>query len=316
MKINSIYISAFGGIKNLEISLKEGFNLIYGENEQGKTTLMNFIKMMFYGSGRTSSQIYKNTRKKYTPWDNSSPAGSITFEHSGVNYRLEREFSSSDSKDKVTLFNLDLGTRQSADAQPGLSFFDLSPAAFERSVFIGQLGFQDSNPEAEGELNAKLSIETVKARLEKAKNLLMSKSGKTGEYDKNLKAYQALNERITRTKQIYEIYEEKIKEISLAEEKIRELTKEYIEIKEKISLENDIRNAQKYQALLDVKEELDQINKSYLLADGTPVDENYLRSVNLCISKYEISLNKLENKKQEIKLLEENLNPNTTTDGK
>ena len=327
MKINSIYISAFGGIKNLEISLKEGFNLIYGENEQGKTTLMNFIKMMFYGSGRTSSQIYKNIRKKYTPWDNSSPAGSITFEHSGVNYRLEREFSCSDSKDKVTLFNLDLGTRQSADAQPGLSFFDLSPAAFERSVFIGQLGFQDSNPEAEGELNAKLSnlaltgdtdisFETVNARLEKAKNLLMSKSGKTGEYDKNLKAYQNLNERITRTKQIHEIYEEKTKEISLAEEKIRELTKEYIEIKEKISSENDIRNAQKYQALLDAKAELDQINKSCLLADGTPVDENYLRSVNLCISKYEISLNKLENKKQEIKLLEENLNPNTTTDGK
>ena len=59
MKINSIYISAFGGIKNLKLDFNNGFNVILGDNENGKSTVMAFIKMMFYGSDRGSSQIAK-----------------------------------------------------------------------------------------------------------------------------------------------------------------------------------------------------------------------------------------------------------------
>ena len=46
MKIKSIYISAFGGVKNLKLELDDGFNVVYGENENGKTTVMSFIKMI------------------------------------------------------------------------------------------------------------------------------------------------------------------------------------------------------------------------------------------------------------------------------
>ena len=67
MKIKSVNIAAFGGLKNKVIDFKDGFNVIYGDNENGKTTVMSFIKMMFYGSGRGSAQIAKNPRKKYTP---------------------------------------------------------------------------------------------------------------------------------------------------------------------------------------------------------------------------------------------------------
>ena len=92
MKINRIYIAAFGGLKNKTIDFKDGFSVIYGENENGKTTIMTFIKMMFYGSERGSSSIAKNPRKKYAPWSGEKSAGSIDFEHGGRSYRLEREF--------------------------------------------------------------------------------------------------------------------------------------------------------------------------------------------------------------------------------
>ena len=157
MKINSIYISAFGGLKNVALDFKDGFNLIYGDNEQGKSTVMAFIKMMFYGNERGSAKLSKNIRKKYTPWDGSNMAGSVDFKHNGTEYRIEREFRSSNSTDKVTLCDLNLGTRQSAPADLGLSFFGLSSAAFERSVFIGQFGFPENDSAAEGEINAKLS---------------------------------------------------------------------------------------------------------------------------------------------------------------
>ena len=44
MKIKSLYISAFGGVKDLKLDFENDFTVIFGENEQGKTTIMNFIK--------------------------------------------------------------------------------------------------------------------------------------------------------------------------------------------------------------------------------------------------------------------------------
>ena len=66
MKIKSIYISAFGGLKDKRLDFSDGFNIIYGDNENGKSTVMAFIKMMFYGTERGSAQLSKNPRKKYT----------------------------------------------------------------------------------------------------------------------------------------------------------------------------------------------------------------------------------------------------------
>ena len=44
MKINKIKINSFGKLRNKEIEFKNGINILYGENESGKSTIMNFIK--------------------------------------------------------------------------------------------------------------------------------------------------------------------------------------------------------------------------------------------------------------------------------
>ena len=53
----------------LDLLLKNGVypmvHAFYGENENGKSTILAFIKMMFYGSERANPQISKNIRKKY-----------------------------------------------------------------------------------------------------------------------------------------------------------------------------------------------------------------------------------------------------------
>ena len=116
MKINRIYIAAFGGLKNKTIDFKDGFSVIYGENENGKTTIMTFIKMMFYGSERGSSSIAKNPRKKYAPWSGEKSAGSIDFEHGGRSYRLEREFGNTNSSDKITLTDMSDGKEKAYPA--------------------------------------------------------------------------------------------------------------------------------------------------------------------------------------------------------
>ena len=81
MKINKIYISAFGGLKDFTLDLSDGLNVIYGNNEDGKSTVLAFIKAMFYGTGRNTKSLAESVRQKYTPWDNSQMAGRIFFEH-------------------------------------------------------------------------------------------------------------------------------------------------------------------------------------------------------------------------------------------
>ena len=49
MKINKIKINSYGKLKEREIDLEEGINIIYGQNEAGKSTLINFILNTFYG---------------------------------------------------------------------------------------------------------------------------------------------------------------------------------------------------------------------------------------------------------------------------
>ena len=48
-KKNKIKINSYGKLKEKEIKLKDGINIIYGKNESGKSTLLNFIVNSFYG---------------------------------------------------------------------------------------------------------------------------------------------------------------------------------------------------------------------------------------------------------------------------
>ena len=318
MKIKSIYIASFGGVKDLKLDLNDSFTVIYGQNEQGKTTVMSFIKMMFYGSDRAKGDLSKSPRKKYTPWDGSQMAGSIDFEKDGRNFRLERVFGESNSTDKVTLIDLDLGKRESVSADIGVKIFGLSAAAFERSIFIGQFGFPESNAAAEGEINSKLSnialtgsedtsFDEVYTRLEKAKLQLSSKSGKTGIYDKNLIALKDLNERLNKSneqQQKVQLGRKKAQEIV---NEIELLQKRADELKALLDKEQDFKNAHKLRELLSLKAELEEINKQLTLENGQKIDEMFLKKLDFCLSKINAVKQKIENKENENKVIKQSL---------
>ena len=43
MKINKIKINSYGKLKEKEINLNNGINILYGKNEAGKSTLLNLL---------------------------------------------------------------------------------------------------------------------------------------------------------------------------------------------------------------------------------------------------------------------------------
>ncbi len=149
MIIKDIEISGFGKLEKFDMNLDEGLQVIYGPNEFGKSTLMRFLKMMFYsrvGSGRGVSVKDKQLRKRSMPWSGAVMRGSIEFLHKGSLYKVQKDISpDSPSKDVVVFRNLSTGenVELGKKEEVGERLFGIDIKSFERSSYIGSLGRDD-----------------------------------------------------------------------------------------------------------------------------------------------------------------------------
>ena len=72
MRFKKIEIKSFGKFKDFVLDFQSsGVQIIYGPNEYGKSTLMEFIKLMLYGKRGKEIAIKEDKilRAKYTPWN-------------------------------------------------------------------------------------------------------------------------------------------------------------------------------------------------------------------------------------------------------
>ena len=95
MKILELHINSFGKLKNKHIRFSDRFNLIYGYNEAGKSTIHSFIKAMLFGMDRTRVRANPNDAwSRYLPWDSGADySGSMKVGYKDSVYRIERNFS-------------------------------------------------------------------------------------------------------------------------------------------------------------------------------------------------------------------------------
>ncbi len=94
MKIREIYIKNFGKFSEQRFSFQPGVNILYGENEFGKSTLCAFIRAMLFGMERGRGKAAaRDDFSRYEPWENPNHyAGSMRFTCGGRNFLLERSF--------------------------------------------------------------------------------------------------------------------------------------------------------------------------------------------------------------------------------
>ena len=76
MKIIEINIIQFGKFKDVSFTLDDGFNIVKGDNESGKSTLLGFIKFALYGVGRKNPNIAVGERERALSWNVGIAAGS------------------------------------------------------------------------------------------------------------------------------------------------------------------------------------------------------------------------------------------------
>lgn len=272
MIIKSIEIDGFGKFSNFSVEPQKGFNLVFGNNEDGKTTLMSFVKMMFYSSSsktEKATDLFKSLRKKYRPWNGSKMQGAVEFEFDGMEFRLQKEFLKSEVSDKTSVFCKTTGEEIQFDNKndAGEYFFGMTLDEFERSVFIGQNGgfSSDSSSDSLAMRISNLSVsgdesishEAVTKRLSAAIEELSSKTGKKGLLVDSQKKLDDLK------------FEEQ--RLALIEKNQSELDSEISKLKvEILNLEENLKHISENEKLESAKKELNAFytlhNKQNLLS--------------------------------------------------
>lgn len=139
MIINKIKIRNFGKLKNEEFTFSTGINVLYGENESGKTTLHVFLKSMLYGITRLRGRAAKkDTYSTYEPWENALDyGGTLWFESADKKFRLTRNFYKSCESSEFLCEN----DGEVMDVEQGdlAAILGISEAVYENTVSVAQL---------------------------------------------------------------------------------------------------------------------------------------------------------------------------------
>ena len=237
MKILELRIEDFGGLHDLTLPLENGLNLILKENGWGKSTLMAFIRIMFFGfDGEQKRNIEENERKRYRPWQGGVYGGSILFQTGRGLYRLERTFGER-REDSFALYDGKSGLpSEDYSDRIGEELFQIDRESFSKSIFTGQL---EAETEATAGIHAKIADlaaeEADMSQYERAQKILKKQSDfltpkrKTGRLSKLKDEIQGLEYEIR-------LLSEEKKSLEDLEKQKRELEKEKKELTAKRTL--------------------------------------------------------------------------------
>lgn len=141
MKIIGLYPEYFGKFQKKEVRFSDGLNVIYGENEAGKTTLAAFLRAMLFGMEKPRGRAAKqDLYTRYQPLDAPGAyQGAMELEIGGEAYRIERIFYQNERKLRLT--NLATGREIPARWEVMEQLLpELSESGFLNTVSVPQTG--------------------------------------------------------------------------------------------------------------------------------------------------------------------------------
>lgn len=285
MEIRKLKINGFGKLKDKDIELKEGINIIYGKNEAGKSTLLKFITGMFYGVSKNKNGGNIPEIDKVEPWDNEEFSGKINYVLDNKNeYEVYREFKKKNPK----IFNSnleDISKDFNIDKTKGNQFFydqtGLDESTFTTSVITKQ-----------GEV--KLDDKSQNNIIQKISNILGTGED-TNSYSKIIsKLKKKLNDEVgtsnTKEKPINTV-EKRINELSIEKEKLEAYQSEQFEIEEEIrKIKLDI---------VDNKERLETLKTANIKLETIKSEEGKINVLKKLNEDTKLEIEQLKNESKE-----------------
>ncbi len=232
MKIKELRIGHFGKLHNVTIGLADGLNLIYGDNESGKSTVHAFIGAMLFGLDKNRGRAGRDDLyTRYQPWEAPSEyRGSMDFEHEDREYRITRVFYQKEKS--CVLTELATGRRiPLADDSITSLIPKLTKSAYYNTVSMGQAALKCSDDFAGEVRNHIANLATTGGSKVDVPGALEVLEAKKKEFRKELK-----NIDIEAIKAREGELLEKEREAGRLAEKKKEILKEAAPIREKIAV--------------------------------------------------------------------------------
>ena len=293
MKINNLKINGFGKLENKEINFSEGINLIYGNNEAGKTTLLKFISSMFYGVSKNKNKKEFSDFEKYKPWKAEEFSGKINYTlDNNEKYEIFREFNKKNPK--VYKDGADISKNFNIDKTKGNEFF-YEQTKVDEPIFFSTSLIEQKETVLNNNDQSILTQKIANIMSTGEENISFKKTIST--LDKKLVEEVGTDRTVGRplnliNEKIRKITEEKSK-IEFNENKIKELDEKKVSVKNKIE-EKEIKT--------------DLVKKvSRILQDKNLNDEKIKINNNL-IKEEKLKLEKIQNKLEENKIEKRNNN--------
>ena len=300
MRIRKVNIIAFGGLKNKIIEFDDGINVIYGENEAGKSTIQAFIKVWLYGFNNSRGKDLKiNERLRYMPSSEEKIRGELFIEVEGKIYIIKRTFGKTKKEDTSVIINSLTGeeVNEIGTDEPGKYFLNINRSTFTKTLFIGQLGSEISKDKDEeiidkvlnslGVSEGDVTVDRAFTKLENYKKQL-SNIRKTGLLDKlKEKRSLLLSERYER----YNLSEKNLEN----EEGLLRLIKEREEINKSIE---DLEAYKKYLKKIKLKKEYEEIISYLRKKEQLEKEEESIRNL-LTYNNKEIELSTIDSVKED-----------------
>lgn len=263
MQIKKIQINNFGKLEDKNIELTNGINVIYGENESGKSTLLKFITSIFYGISKNKNGKRISDYDKYLPWNDKEFSGKIKYElDNKEEYEVYRNFAKKNPQILDRLGN-DITKQYDIDKTSGSKFFEEQTKVDESLFDMSMVMMQQE---------VKFDEKKQNALIQKVSNIMS-----TGEDDVSYKEILAKLNKIqgeeigtekSPTKPLY-LTRQKIQELNLKkkeleqilprryelDDKKEELEKELSQFEIELEILQKIQNMQK-----DIKIEEEKIN--------------------------------------------------------
>ena len=110
MKIKSVRSEQFAGLLDKETKFSDGLNLVVGDNETGKSTLIDLLYSVLFQNSKVNKRTDAEFINKYFPKNASGPQGdsidgTVVFETNEGTYRLNKEWDYDGGSCRLTLPN-------------------------------------------------------------------------------------------------------------------------------------------------------------------------------------------------------------------
>ena len=276
MKINSLKINGFGKLKDKDIKLEHGINIIYGKNESGKSTLLKYITSMFYGLSKNKNGGNIPEIEKYEPWEVEEFSGKISYElDNNEIYEVYRDFRKKNPK----IFNKnleDISKNFNIDKTRGNQFF-VDQVGLDEEIFLSSIITKQAQ--------VKLNEKEQNTLIQKISNILGTGEDTTSYTTISNKLKKKLNDEVG-------TLNTKEKPINIVENRLQELIVEKEELEKYSSYKFDID-----ERITNITEEIQKLNE----------ERDSLRLANIEKEKLKENENRIEINKEIINGLQEDI---------